>query len=420
VNASKPALVLAGTIITQLLTAPGQSAGVSVFVDRFVDDLHLTRSGVSAAYLIGTLSGAMCLPLAGRLIDRHGVRWAVLTFGTAFGAVLVAMAGVRGVASLALGFTGIRMLGQGALSLTASTTVAVSFDARRGTALGLLTALGGGGESLVPLASSVMIAHYGWRTTWVILGCAVWAVLLPLARWVIPDVRLRGAGRRMTAPSPAPPARTRGGLPASEVLRQPMFGVAAVCVGLSALIGTALIFHQTTLLGARGLTPVEAAANLLPQSLAAAAAALAAGRLADRVPARVMLPASMSLLATAPMILQHVRPGATAVAYAVCLGAAGASIRTVEGAYFPRWFGLSSLGELRGVVMAITVASSAVGPFLLSVGGHGPGGYALMLDAFAVCAAAAAVAAALVRPPDASTDVTLGATRQPRRMRGSR
>jgi hypothetical protein len=60
-------------------------------------------------------------------------------FGGAFGAVLLAMAGVQGVVSLAVGFMGIRMLGQGALSLTASTTVAVSFEANRGTALGLFT-----------------------------------------------------------------------------------------------------------------------------------------------------------------------------------------------------------------------------------------------------------------------------------------
>jgi hypothetical protein len=56
------------------MTAPGQSVGLSAFVDPLTTDLGLTRSAVSTAYLFGTLTGAVALPVVGRLLDRYGVR----------------------------------------------------------------------------------------------------------------------------------------------------------------------------------------------------------------------------------------------------------------------------------------------------------------------------------------------------------
>lgn len=115
-----PWAMLVAAVVLQGLTGPGQTIGVSVFVDHLVADLDLTRSAVSVAYLVGTFTGAASMPAAGRLIDRRGVRWAASCFGAAFGAVLVAMAGVTGFVTLLIGFAGARALGQGALTLTAA------------------------------------------------------------------------------------------------------------------------------------------------------------------------------------------------------------------------------------------------------------------------------------------------------------
>jgi hypothetical protein len=52
--------------ITGAMTGPGQTIGVSVFVDPMIADLNLTRSQVSMAYLIGTLVGAAALLPVGR------------------------------------------------------------------------------------------------------------------------------------------------------------------------------------------------------------------------------------------------------------------------------------------------------------------------------------------------------------------
>ena len=86
--------MLAFATVTAALTGPGQTIGVSVFIDHIIRDLGLTRSEVSTAYLIGTLLGALTMPAVGRWIDRVGVRPAITLIGAGFAAALVAMSGV--------------------------------------------------------------------------------------------------------------------------------------------------------------------------------------------------------------------------------------------------------------------------------------------------------------------------------------
>src|ERR1043165_1934759 len=76
------------------LTAPGQTAAVSVFIDPMLAGLGVSRSTVSIAYMIGTLSGAAAMPLIGKLVDRHGSRRAITVIAAMMGSVLVAMAAV--------------------------------------------------------------------------------------------------------------------------------------------------------------------------------------------------------------------------------------------------------------------------------------------------------------------------------------
>lgn len=387
--------MLGAAILIQLMTAPGQTVGVSVFVDHFIADLNVSRSALSTGYMLGTGLGALAMPLAGRLIDRRGLRWATMAFGGAFGAALFAMAGVMGFVTLVMGFAAIRMLGQGALTLTSSTFVAVSFDRNRGTANGLKSAFGVATMSLVPLVAVVWISAWGWRPTYMLLGLIVWTVLLPIGRWVVKDPRspdVSPAGRRAhRAVGTSPEVRL--------ALRHPALWVVASGVALSALVGTGLMFHQISLLTERGLTVTQAAANFVPQTIAAALAALGFGRLADRLRARLVIVGSTGLVAAAPALVQFVEPGLLAIAYGLVLGAAGSCVRTVEATLLPRWFGLSVIGEIRGVVMGTTVAASAVGPLMLAVSHDALGSYSTGLGIFMLLALLVVVAGMLVRLP---------------------
>lgn len=391
-------------------TSPGQTIGVSVFIDHLASDLDLSRSGVSSAYLIGTVAGAIAMPAAGRLIDRRGLRFATLLFGSLFGAVLIAMAGVVGFITLAIGFAGTRAAGQGALSLTSTTTVAVWFDEHRGLANGIKTALGGALMALVPIGSSALIASYGWRTSWVILGVGAWIVVLPLGLWLIRNP----PQRTLPDPHPSAAAATVSQTPAevwpvTKVIRQPAFLTMTAAVALSALVGTALMFHHLDLLAERGLTASEAAVVFLPLTISSAVAALVAGRAADRVSPRLVAATAMVLLAVSPALVQVISTGVLAALYGAVLGASGTIVRTVEATALPRWFGIATIGQIRGVVMAASVGASAIGPLFVSVGRDLAGSYGPVLNLLALISAVLAVAVAVVRPPSSTGQARLTA-----------
>jgi MFS family permease len=347
---------------------------VSLFVDPVIDELSLSRSAVSTAYLAGTLIGAMALPWVGRALDRFGVRRLLAAIGAVFGAVLIGLSTVSGIVGLTVGFIGIRLAGQGALSLTATTAAALWFQRRRGTAIGLVTAIGSMGISLTPLLIEGVIAEYGWRTAWLVEGIAVWLIVIPIAVVGMRD-RPTDLGQRLDGRPAVTSANSDG--PSSDVdeewdvttreaSRTGYFWVVTLGTMVSGLLVTAVAFHQISILTARGLSTVEAAANFVPQTVAGLLATLAAGVLADRLSPKVLVSASMVALALSLAWATWVTSGLSAVLFGLLLGAAAGSIRAVEAATFPRYFGTRHIGSIRGLVTALGVGATAFGPLLFA------------------------------------------------------
>jgi MFS family permease len=411
------------------LTGPGQTVGVSVFVDPMMAALDLTRSEVSTAYLVGTLLAALALPRIGRALDDHGTRRTLLVVALVLGSALVGMGTVAGFATLTVGFLGIRLAGQGALTLVATSAVAPWFVRRRGLAIGVVTAVGSSLIALVPLLATFGIGRVGWRWTWVALGALVAVVLVPAALRGFVD-RPQDVGQQPDGVADpvgeeerggtADPARvvTSGapgpaGVPAvgtvraevrrdhtrAEALRTPMLWALIGGTVATGMLTTAMAFHQIDLLGEQGLTPVQAAANFLPQTVATFVTVLAVGAVVDRIAPRWILLLSMLLLGAAMLAVPFVRPGATAVAYGVALGASGAAARSLEAAAIPRLYGLRHLGAIRGLVTALGVSSTALGPLALSLGRDLTGGYTSVLRWLVILPAIVAVLGALAPIP---------------------
>jgi hypothetical protein len=54
--------IVAYSALAMAMIAPGQTTGVSVFIDPIIADLDINRTQVSTAYLTGTLIGACAMP----------------------------------------------------------------------------------------------------------------------------------------------------------------------------------------------------------------------------------------------------------------------------------------------------------------------------------------------------------------------
>jgi MFS family permease len=391
-------LILA--IVTGALSGPGQTVGVSVFVDHFIADLGMSRSQVSTAYLIGTLVAALGLPLVGQRIDSDGVRRTMTVIGAAFGAALIAMAGVQGFTTLVLGFVAIRLLGQGSLSLVSTVAVTHWFSRRRGTALGLFSTGVSILMALVPVGLSLVIEAYDWRLAWVTAGVIIWLTVIPIARLGMidkPSVVGQVPDGAKGTESKYAKVRTVS-LSRSEALRTGRFWVLAAASASTAMLSTALNFHQISLMGDAGLTATEAAVMFLPQTIGAAVAGIAFGYLSDRLSGRWLLPMAMGLLASSLLMAANLSPGVPVVLYAITLGAAGGASLSITSTLLPRWFGTTHIGSIQGTSSFIGVAASALGPVAFSIARDTTGTYEQAATLFALIPIAAAVAAFTIKP----------------------
>ncbi len=353
------------------MTGPGQTVGVSVFIDPMVSALDTSRAAVSSAYLAGTLMGATAMPVVGRFVDRRGIRVAQLVVGSAFVVALIGMSAVPGVLWLVLGFAGIRMFGQGSLSMVSNVSVAIWFERRRGVAMAVLATAGGALMMLVPVVLNVVIQSSGWRTAWLVAAAAVALVVLPIAWFGLvepPD----------ESPDPFPEAdagdKSAGGRhgPSGsftrwEATRTRQFWILmAVGVG-SGMLTTALNFHQIDLLGEAGLSSSEAAAMFLPQVVGSAVASVGVGLLLDRVGARFVPALTMAALLAVLLVAAALAGGWIVLVYAVMLGAVGGSVRAALNTMVPGYFGVEHIGSIQGLMFLAMVAGTALGPVTLSL-----------------------------------------------------
>ncbi len=391
--------------LTLILTTPGQTIGVSSFIDHMIEDLEVSRSAISTAYLVGTLTAATAMPAVGRWVDRRGISHTMALVGVAF-TVAIAFAGfAQNIWMLGLAFVGLRMFGQGSLSLIGDTTISLWFQEQRGRAFAIAMTLTSGIMSLSPLFISAIIGGVGWRQAWWVLAAVVALTVIPIARFLIIDrpssVGQIPDGTKGVAVEDFVPQRS---FTVSEAIRTAAFWSLISITALASALSTALTFHNVSVMAEGGLTEAEAARIFIPLSIGAVFASFVVGWLTDRVSSRVLIPLAPLAFALAALLGTATQPGARSLVYGLTLGLAGGTVRALSSTLFPKWFGADHIGSIKGVVQTVSVAASAIGPLLLSLGNDLSDGYYPALRLSAGIALAIAIGTTLVRDPSAVAD----------------
>ena len=393
--------ILIFATIAMGLTGPGQTIGVSVFIDHFAEDLNLSKNAIAGGYAIGTLCGALAMPTVGRWIDRYGVRRAMTIISILFAGALFYMSGVQGIISLTIGFWFIRMLGQGSLSLVSNVAVSLWFEQRRGLALGLTMTISSAMVAMVPVGLSFTIAQWGWRTAWIVSASTVAMVVIPLAWFGIID-RPSSVGQHPDGldphPDPQKRAAVRPSMDRSAALRTRAFWVLAAASGGSAMLSTGLNFHQISLLGESGFSQTEAAIMFLPQVIGTSVGSPVMGVALDKIGARFAPLVALLLLSVTLLLASQVSTLPAVICYAVIFGLMSGTMRTLGAALVPKWFGLDHIGSIQGALMFIGVLASAAGPIAFSVTASATGSFRSTALLWAALPLLGAVFAATNRP----------------------
>jgi MFS family permease len=164
----------------------GARSAFSVMFKSMIAEFGWNRSALSLAFFLNMTIFALTIAVAGRFYDRYGPKWVILlaTLFLAFGYTLISTVTVLWQFYLYYGV--LAAIGLGGTSVSLMATIATKwFDERRGLAVSI--SLGGhclGQFALVPLFT-LFALHFGWRTSFFLIGVIMLVVNTALAFLVI-------------------------------------------------------------------------------------------------------------------------------------------------------------------------------------------------------------------------------------------
>jgi sugar phosphate permease len=360
--------IVGAAVIAQMMAMGLQAYAMSVFLTPMTADLGWSREDFANAQTIGTfVSGGLGLFL-GALIDRRGSRPLMIVGALITGGSMIGISRVDSLTEFYLlrgiGFT-VGAMGIG--NLVVNVTVSKWFVRNRGMAVALAaTGISLGGVIVTPVTHA-LVAAYGWRDAWVILGIAVWLIIIPTAfvmRRTPEDHGLRPDGDPSGGPSGRAPV-VEASWTRPQAVRTPALWLLIFAWGLSMAGTGALMLHMVSFLGDSGFAAGTAALLFSVQAWASLVAKPLWGLVMRRVPPR-FLGAGAFLCAALALLGLLAAAGARAeVLTAVMLALFGLAIGgtiPLQETVWASYYGREHLGQIRSVGIPFTILFSALGP----------------------------------------------------------
>ncbi|MDF1513357.1 MAG: MFS transporter [Anaerolineae bacterium] len=379
------------SVIGKVMTSPGQTYAFSIFIERFIEDLAISRSVVSTLYTFGTLTASLTLPFLGRQIDRRGPRVMVSVISIIFAVACLYMSFVQNAVMLGIGFAFMRMLGQGGLNIVSGVIVNQWWVRKRGMVLGLagvLTTLLGSG--MFPSFLHLIIGSFGWRSSYRILALMLVGIMLPVGflfyrgqpeeYGLLPDgdkqpVDTKEIGRLQAIEE---------NWTSSQAIRTAAFWIISLGLAAISMLGTGLQFHMVSIFQDAGLDAGVAASAYMSIAVTGAIFYLIGGILVDRIPVRYVLCAALIGQTTSLLLAPRIGNASVAFMYGVVLGITGSLQMTVSTVVWAKYFGRKYLGSITGIASLLGSGSSALGPMPMGIARDLMGSYTQALTMLAI------------------------------------
>ena len=433
------------TTISTMATSPGQSFVVGTFSDAIREDLNISLSKFSAAYMIATFCASLPLTLVGRLSDTRGTRFVMTLVTIAFGLACITIGPASSLTKsidpdnpirpwvillvLTISFFFLRFLGQGALGLVSSHALAMWYERKLGFAeairhLGMPLAV-----ALLPTAVLALIAATNWSTAYAILGICVWGLILPLIALAYvntpEDINQNLDGDpsphphhdqedqidvELDAPSvgdaglntPTPP-HAGPDFTLKQALRTHAYWIVTASMVLSAAVGTSFVFHTQPMVADLGLNKPAAAPAVGTFGVVSLIVTVPFGYLIDKIRPRLLLAAAGILLGCACMFFAFASSTAHPLlmlhtSYFI-LGLSQSLLFLLASPIFARFYGRTHHGAIRGSLTTFMVIGTSAGPFVFAFWRDFTGNFNQVYFASGIAAIILALWASRLQPP---------------------
>jgi len=357
-------------------SAPGQTFLISLFVNDIFKHLGISLSLFAGLYSAATLTAALLLNPAGRLIDRYYVHQVVTVITVCMAAGCWLLAAAQNAVMVFIAFFILRLIGQGVYGLTASTLIIKKFHLNRGRAMGLITLGFPFSEAVYPVVALFLINHLGWQMSYVLFGLSNLLLMLPVQWFLLRKARLEH-GHFLPGEELVNPQRMPGEEPhqahivkdatLGEALKDVKFYLLLISSCIPPLIVTGLFFHQERLFTENGWPMTLAASGFGFYAFCKAVGSVGIGPFVDKYGALGPFILIILMLAAGTLLPVVISAQWVVYVYFCILGAALGFSSPVMNVVWPRFYGVKHMGSLKGFIATFRNGLTAFGPLPIAL-----------------------------------------------------
>jgi len=364
---SRPALVATVGTVIGLVIGPSAiiAPPLGLFMIPVAAHFGFGRVGFPLLMLMVTVFAGAFSPLAGRAMDRFGVRKVIIPALILSGFAQIALSFTSGSRTAYIAMMAIVGILAGIQNAVAYTKVMAQwFRKHRGLMVGLAVAVGnGGGGILVPQIAEHLIRTGGWRLGYAGLGLFI-LIGSPLVIWLVREP----TSRRPDHEDTAEPVALVGHTLVQAARSRPFWTIILALMAASGSL-VALTIHVPAWIGDAGGSTRAAAAFLSMFALGGMVGQLGSGYLLDRVHhARIGAPFFLAA-STGTALLLSLAPGSAWLPLdGLVVGMALGAEFGLGSYYISRFFGLRAYGQIYGCTYGAMLLASGAGPVVMGLG----------------------------------------------------
>ena len=370
--------IVAGAFLAQMLQAGLSVYAGGVFLVPMTEDLGWTRTEFTLAQTIGQLVTGAIGFFIGAHVDRRGGRRVMLIGGALVATTLFAIAHIEEWWQWMV-LRGLFFMGGSAMigSLVVNVTLSKWFVELRGRAIGIGAIGFSIGGILIAPPLTAFVDDFGWRAGWQVLAVVTAAIIFPIAllfrrqpedHGLNPDGRSAeelhgGAAQRIEADYLNSYTRR-------EALRTPALYMITFAFGIAVIGIGGVILNAIPFLTDQDYSRATAARIVVILGFAAGFSKAFWGWLTEHVDARYVASGGFALSGSSMALIVF----AAASGSAALVGLGYLLWGTGVGALFPtqeviwaQYFGRRYLGEVRSVVLPVSLGMGAAGPLLTAL-----------------------------------------------------
>ncbi|MBI4286674.1 MAG: MFS transporter [Chloroflexi bacterium] len=380
-----------------MVVSIGINYSFGVFFEPLLNEFGWTRATISGAYsLFLAIYGPLAI-IGGRLNDKFGPRVLITISGLILGLGFLLLSLTSAVWQLYLFFGALMAMGLSIGFVPLLSTVARWFVKGRGLMNGIILSGTGAGSMLWPLVMNWIIAGYGWRTLFVVLGIVSIVVVAVAAQFLKRDPQSVGlspyGGNAAVSTTPMPET----GLSLREAVRTPqLWLLLAIVLTMGYTTFTALVHIVIHAIGL-GIPTAVAGGALSFYGGMNIVGRIGMGVLADRIGTKRAYVIGLVLLALNMLWLLAVKNVWMLYLFTGVFGIAFGTF-AITSPIMAEFFGLKSHGALMGISETAMVVGAAAGPVLTGYIYDVTGSYQLGFMINAVIAVIGLMLGLVVRP----------------------